>query len=76
MDQFQAWPPPNNWTQVVIPWSTMLAHANHSPHEIIEWVECQPGGQYHLHGYRSVEGFAFRFENPQDAVFFKLRWEI
>lgn len=54
----------------------MLAHANHSPHKIIEWVECQPGGQYHLHGYRAVEGFAFRFENPQDAVFFKLRWEI
>jgi len=27
-----------------------------------------------LHGYRSTEGFAFRFEDARDATAFQLRW--
>ena len=31
-------------------------------------------GRYHVHGWQSTKGFAFRFEDPRDAVLFKLTW--
>lgn len=75
------WPPPEGWTEVVIPWSQMLRpwplliDSNDTlPNTILSWVEKTPGGRYHLHGWRSSEGFAFRFEQPQDASLFALRW--
>jgi len=74
MNQFKAWPPPEDWTQVVIPWTTMLNNSDRAPNNIIAWVDNHPGGEYHLHGYRSIEGFAFRFSDPADAVIFRLRW--
>jgi hypothetical protein len=28
-----------------------------------------------VHGWQSTQGFAFRFENPHDAIMFKLTWK-
>jgi len=28
-----------------------------------------------VHGWQSTEGFAFRFEDPYDAIMFKLTWK-
>ena len=73
MKQVEMWPPPD-WAEVVITWKTMLANADKNPNKIIEWVDRQPGGNYHLHGWQSTEGFAFRFEREADATAFALRW--
>ena len=67
------WPPPD-WHEVVVLWSTMLNSKTHKPNDIVQWVDDHPGGCYHLHGYNSTEGFAFRFEQKDDAVLFALRW--
>lgn len=53
----------------------MLEHADHAPNDIIAWLDKAPGLCYHLHGWKATEGFAFRFENPHDAVLFALRWK-
>lgn len=74
MQKLECWPPPEDWCQVVVPWTTMLDNSDCDPNKIVAWVEAYPGGKYHLHGYRSVEGFAFRFSNPDDALIFKLKW--
>jgi hypothetical protein len=42
--------------------------------EMIKWVEEEPGGRFHLHGWKSTEGFAYRFERKIDAVLFALTW--
>ena len=73
MKRIDMWPPPY-WTEVVVTWETMLANADRAPNAILEWVEKQPGGEYHLHGYKSTEGFAFRFRREKDATLFRLRW--
>ena len=73
MKRIDMWPPPY-WTEVVVTWETMLANADKHPNTIIEWIEHQPGGEYHLHGWRSTEGFAFRFRREKDATLFRLRW--
>jgi hypothetical protein len=52
----------------------MLDNSDQAPNEIIAWVDDYPGGEYHLHGFQSVEGFAFRFSDPNDALIFQLRW--
>ena len=75
MIKHDCWPPPD-WTEVIVLWQTMLDHADYSPNKIIAWVDQTPGGQYHLHGYKNKEGFAFRFKNPKDALLFKLRWSV
>lgn len=73
MKKVDLWPPPN-WTEVIILWDDILGGPRLPIREILDWVETQPGDEYHLHGYRATEGFAFRFRNPQDAVYFQLRW--
>jgi len=74
MKQYVKWPPPAEWEEVVITWEVILKDGRHSPPVIIEWLATAPGGRYHLHGWRATEGFAFRFEDPVDALYFKLRW--
>lgn len=72
MNRLDFWPPPE-WTEVVIPWTDM--HDKHRPNDITEWCYRYPGhGRWHLHGYKSTEGFAFRFEDARDATAFGLRW--
>lgn len=73
MIQFVAWPPPD-WTEVVITWDTMLHSKTHNVHAIQNWVNDTKGGRYHLHGWKSTEGFAYRFEQRIDAVLFALTW--
>jgi hypothetical protein len=68
------WPPPNNWTEVVVCWTDVLEGPRYPIQKIFNWLEQTPGGDYHIHGYRSTEGFSFRFKNPGDATHFKLRW--
>jgi hypothetical protein len=74
MERFDDWPPPAEWEEVIITWDIMLKSGRHKPPEIIEWLATAPGGRYHLHGWKSREGFAFRFENPVDALYFRLYW--
>lgn len=76
MTKIDMWPPPEDWTEVVIPWTQMLVPFTfRQPLVIIKWVEDQPGGRYHLHGWQSTQGFAFRFERPEDATAFALKWQ-
>jgi hypothetical protein len=71
MNKVEQWPPPD-WTEVVITWNDMLKRKN--VQEIIKWVEEAPGGRFHLHGWKSTEGFAYRFEDPKDAIIFAMKW--
>ena len=74
MNQLEIWPPPP-WTQVVVNWAIMLANADYNPNVITKWCCEYPGhGRWHLSGYKSTEGFAFRFEDDRDATAFQLRW--
>jgi hypothetical protein len=70
----EIWPPPENWTEIIILWDDVLNGPRYPIKEILNWVDNVPGDGYHLHGYNSTEGFSFRFQNPKDAVHFKLRW--
>ena len=73
MEKIECWPPPE-WTEVVISWEHILNEPKCDIKYILEWMTTAPGGRYHLHGWRKTEGFAFRFENPADATYFKLKW--
>ena len=74
MTKYEVWPPPANWTEIIIVWNEMLNNDSKKPQEILEWVDTHPGKRYHLHGYKGTVGFAFRFEDPNDAILFSLRW--
>lgn len=65
------WPPPN-WTEVVVTWDWIMAKNSRDPNDIYNWACNHPGGRFHLHGYKSTEGFAYRFERPIDATWFQL----
>jgi hypothetical protein len=64
----------DSWTEVIILWDDVMGGPRYPIREILAWIKDAPGGRYHLYGFNSTEGFAFRFENPADAVHFKLRW--
>ena len=66
--------PHPEWEEVVITWDEILRPPYYPIREILDWVDYTPGGRYHLHGYQHDHGFAFRFENPADATYFKLKW--
>jgi len=54
----------------------MLHNADRAPNNITEWCDQHPGhGRWHLHGWKSTDGFAFRFEDARDATTFKLIWD-
>jgi hypothetical protein len=73
MKQIEGWPPPD-WTEVVVLWDEILGEPRYPIKEILDWMDLAPGGEFHLHGYNSTEGFSFRFRDPEDATYFKLRW--
>lgn len=73
MIQMMTWPPPE-WTEVVITWDQILEDRQLNPNMLYDWCDKRPGGMYHVHGWRSTEGFAFRFERKSDAVLFALNW--
>ena len=75
MDQLEIWPPPE-WEECVISWERIFEQPRLSPNNLYEWCAEHPSdSRFHVHGWESTEGFAFRFENPADALLFKLRWE-
>ena len=87
MIKFNTWPPPEDWTEVVVTWKIMLENPRFNPNKIVDWVDSTPGGRYHLHGWEDLQlfprhgigvggtdGFAFRFEDERDAVLFRLKW--
>jgi hypothetical protein len=75
MINFQLWPPPN-WTECVVSWDYILKTHEVHPQELYDWCNNHAStGRYHVHGWQSTEGFAFRFEDPRDAVLFKLTWK-
>ena len=67
------WPPPD-WPEVRVSWDWIMGSHTHNPNDMFNWVDQQPGGRYHLHGYNAVDGFAYRFERPEDATLFALKW--
>lgn len=71
IDYTEPWP---NWQEVVVLWDNITAPPFYNIKEILAWLPTAPGGRYHLHGYNRIEGFAFRFERPEDATYFKLKW--
>jgi hypothetical protein len=73
VQSYEMWPPPD-WTEVIILWDDIHKGPQYPIRDILDWVDSTPGGRYHLHGYGSTEGFAFRFERAEDATYFKLRW--
>lgn len=75
MERLESWPPPE-WPEVVIRWGTILSNNSYSVRDMLDWIDDAPGGQYHLHGYKSTEGFAFRFKHEEDATMFSLKWAI
>jgi hypothetical protein len=75
MIQLQFWPPPD-WTECVVSWDYILQNRKPHPQALYDWCNRHAStGRYHVHGWQSTEGFAFRFEDQQDAIIFKLRWE-
>jgi len=74
MIQLVAWAPPD-WTQCVVAWTWILENYSGGPHDIYAWCDQYPSSaRYHVHGWQSTEGFAFRFEDARDATVFKLTW--
>jgi hypothetical protein len=55
-------------------WNEIMNHPHYNIREILKWIDDTPGGRYHLHGHEGTAGFAFRFERPEDATYFKLKW--
>jgi hypothetical protein len=68
------WPPPDDWTEVIVLWTEVLESPYYPITTILNWLDSAPGGEYHIHGYESTQGFSFRFKNPEDAVYFRLKW--
>lgn len=74
MMQFKSWPPPA-WAECVVPWDWIMGNKQLHPNKLYEWCDKYPSpSRYHVHGWRSTEGFAFRFEDARDATMFKLTW--
>jgi hypothetical protein len=74
MKKVEIWPPPNHWIEVIIMWDEILGHPYIPIGKLLDWVNNAPGGEYHLSGYKSIEGFSFRFRRGVDATIFRLYW--
>ena len=67
------WPPPD-WTECIVSWDYLLDSPTY-PQDLYNWCDSHLStGRYHVHGWQAVAGFAFRFEDPRDAILFKLKW--
>lgn len=78
MIQLKAWPPPDNWIECVVTWAWLMS--SHGPpegtiNEMYDWCNSYPSvSRWHVHGWQSTDGFVFKFEDPKDAIIFKLKW--
>jgi len=75
LEKVEAWPPPE-WPSVTIFWDDILEGPCYPIREILQWIDDAPGDNYHLSGLDDARGFDFRFQNPQDATYFRLKWSI
>ena len=66
--------PVHRWTLVTVTWDEIMNHPFYPIRDILKWIEEHKGGRYTLRGHEQTEGFEFRFECPEDATYFKLRW--
>lgn len=71
MKRIEQWPPPD-WAEVVVTWNWIMQSRRHDIKALFNKIDEQPGGQYHIHGKGEAKDFAFRFENPADATWFRL----
>ena len=71
MTRIEQWPPPD-WTEVVVTWDWIMVSHLHDINALFKQLENQPGGRFHLHGKGKFKDFAFRFEDPRDALWFTL----
>lgn len=71
MTKVEMWPPPD-WEEVVITWTWIMSSHRHDVNELFNLINEQPGGCYHLCTKGDDKDFAFRFENPHDATWFRL----
>ena len=71
MTKIEQWPAPD-WAEVIVSWTWIMASPRHDINKLIQWVENSPGGNYHIHGINENFDFAFRFENPADATWFRM----
>ena len=71
MTRIEQWPPPD-WEEVVVTWSWIMRTHRHDINALINQLDSQPGGRYHLHGKGDAKDFAFRFEDQKDALWFRL----
>ena len=73
MIQLKLWPPPD-WHECVVSWDWLL-ESPYRPQDLYDWCDNHDSsGRYHVHGWKSTKGFAFQFEDPRDAIIFKLIW--
>ena len=75
MIHVEFWPAPEGWEEIIVLWDDILKTEGKKPiREMLDWLGSTPGGCYHIHGFKSTEGFAFRFQDPKDATHFRLLW--
>ena len=71
MQKVEMWPPPD-WEEVIVTWVWIMSGHTHDINQLFKMIEAQPGGRFHIHGCNHDHDFAFRFEDPRDAVWFRL----
>jgi hypothetical protein len=74
VEKVEPFPIPYNWTEVLVTWNEIMNVPYYDIKGMLTWAEEYPGSRYHLLGYKHTEGFVFRFEDPKDATYFKLKW--
>jgi hypothetical protein len=74
MEKINHRPLPTGWKKTIIKWKDIQNPPYYPIKEILDWVDEYDGGRYHLQGYKATQGFEFRFENPHDAILFRLKW--
>ena len=71
MTKVEQWPPPD-WEEVIVTWDWIMSSHQHDINAMVNLLDKHPGGRYHLHGKGERHDFAFRFEDPRDATWFRL----
>jgi hypothetical protein len=74
MERLEYQQPPPDWETVIVLWDNILNPPYYNISGILKWIEEAPGGRYHMFGHGYTLGFDFRFERPEDATYFKLKW--
>ena len=71
MTKVEQWPPPD-WEEVVVTWEWLFEAPRRDIKALYNMILAQEGGNFYLYGKGNRHDFAFRFENPSDATWFRL----